>query len=634
MASRLFARSSALHRPLLGAALAAGSLGATHALHADAAQPPAVSPSEPLSAYVRTYVVYTLCSIPFVVDSSPKLLSWLTAVPGVRTLTEGAVRLTFFNQFVGGDTAEACVPLLHRLRARNMGALFAYSVEVDERTATGAGPDPAASPHARIVNEMVHSIDVAADFEDALAPPGTPPTARKTWVAVKLTALLPDARALRNLSAHILEARAAYRDPPGRPRLADVPFPGAPHDDDLDVVLRSKGETIPAPLTQADAAALAQLYSDLCRICTRGRERGVRIIIDAEYSWYQPAIDALTHALSRKFNKLENDPTKVQPLVYGTYQAYLRRTPAQLARAAADAHAGGYALGVKLVRGAYHPHEVGAWKAAHEAVANAKNPEPALVARMTLVPAAEHPPVWSVKPETDACYDQCVKMLIDLVADDVRSAHASSPASAALSAPVTAIKRKWYTLGWGSMPSPPTSSADLPATELTPPAQVDASVPPASTLTATAASPELAPPSAASAAPPPVLPTSPQPRIGVLFGTHNWASCTKVLEALEEAGVGHREAEGGPLVLDREVTGRVTIGQLYGMSDDLTESVAARVKSDHPFVIKYVPYGALSEVLPYLGRRAIENKSMLFGKCGAAHERERAWAEIRRRVFG
>ncbi|KAL1732563.1 FAD-linked oxidoreductase-like protein, partial [Schizophyllum commune] len=471
MASRLFARSYALRRPLLGAAFAAGALGATHTLHADA-PPVAVSPSEPLSAYVRTYVVYSLCSIPFVVDASPKILSWLTAVPGVRTVTEAAVRATFFNQFVGGDTAEACVPLLRRLRARNMGALFAYSVEVDEGTAMGAGHDPANSPHARIVDEMVHAVDVAADFEDELAPPGTPPTARKTWVAVKLTALLPDAHALWNLSAHILEARKGYRDPPGRPRLADVEFPGAPHDNDLDVVLKSKGESIPAPLTQADAAALAQLYSDLCRICTRARERGVRIIIDAEYSWYQPAIDALTHALSRKFNVLEDDPTKVQPLVYGTYQAYLRRTPAHIARAAADAHAGGYSLGVKLVRGAYHPHEVGAWKAAHDAINNAQNPEANLVARMTLVPAAEHPPVWSTKPETDACYDKCVSMLIDLVADDVKTATSSSCSfiSSSIAAPVAGIKRKWYGLGWGkSEASPPTSSADLPATDLTPP---------------------------------------------------------------------------------------------------------------------------------------------------------------------
>jgi hypothetical protein len=46
-------------------------------------------------------------------------------------------------------------------------------------------------------------------------------------------------------------------------------------------------------------------------------------------SWYQPAIDAFTYALMRQFNKL---PSKVddkernfQPLVYNTFQAYLRR---------------------------------------------------------------------------------------------------------------------------------------------------------------------------------------------------------------------------------------------------------------------------------------------------------------------
>ena len=93
--------------------------------------------------------------------------------------------------------------------------------------------------------------------------------------------------------------------------------------------------------------------------------------------------------------------------------------------------------------------------------------------------------------------------------------------------------------------SPPTSSADLPATDLTPPKS-------ASLSTETTS-----------------LPTSPQPRIGVLFGTHNWASCAGILGALEKSGLGYKESassgEGekaeGPLVLDREVTGRVTVSR-------------------------------------------------------------------------
>jgi hypothetical protein len=48
-------------------------------------------------------------------------------------------------------------------------------------------------------------------------------------------------------------------------------------------------------------------------------------------SWYQPAVDALTLSLMREFNSLDPNPTAgggpgdVQPLVYGTLQAYLRR---------------------------------------------------------------------------------------------------------------------------------------------------------------------------------------------------------------------------------------------------------------------------------------------------------------------
>lgn len=88
-------------------------------------------------------------------------------------------------QFVGGDTAEDTLPLLHAFRRANKGALLAYSVEVDPATATshpGDGTVPKDDlPHKRIIKEMIHSIDVAADFEDSLNDGG-----RRTWVAVKI----------------------------------------------------------------------------------------------------------------------------------------------------------------------------------------------------------------------------------------------------------------------------------------------------------------------------------------------------------------------------------------------------------------------------------------------------------------
>ncbi|KAG9043930.1 hypothetical protein FS837_008970 [Tulasnella sp. UAMH 9824] len=89
------------------------------------------------------------------------------------------------------------------------------------------------------------------------------------------------------------------------------------------------------------------------------------------------------------------------------------------------------------------------------------------------------------------------------------------------------------------------------------------------------------------------------------------------------------------LRIDDQVAERVMFGQLYGMCDSLTNYLASTVEASSPVVLKYVPYGKLSDVIPYLGRRAIENKSVLGAKeGGAADERRAAGQKIWRRIVG
>ncbi len=79
-------------------------------------------PPPPLSELVRTYIVYTLCSVPFLVDWSPTILSTLMAIPGIKQITEAVVRVTFFDQVrLSSPHPVSCMFTLSAVRRRRPG---------------------------------------------------------------------------------------------------------------------------------------------------------------------------------------------------------------------------------------------------------------------------------------------------------------------------------------------------------------------------------------------------------------------------------------------------------------------------------------------------------------------------------
>jgi proline dehydrogenase len=82
-------------------------------------------------------------------------------------------------------------------------------------------------------------------------------------------------------------------------------------------------------------------------------------------------------------------------------------------------------------------------------------------------------------------------------------------------------------------------------------------------------------------------------RTSLFVGTHNEESLTLLMEMLEE-----RKLENND--------NRVFVSQLYGMSDNISFNMA-RLSYN---VAKYLPYGPVRFLLPYLIRRAEENKSV------------------------
>ena len=83
------------------------------------------------------------------------------------------------------------------------------------------------------------------------------------------------------------------------------------------------------------------------------------------------------------------------------------------------------------------------------------------------------------------------------------------------------------------------------------------------------------------------------PNIEVLCGTHNESSSLLLTQLMAEKGIEVDDAH-------------VFFSQLYGMSDNISFNLAAKRYN----VVKYVPYGPVLEVMPYLIRRAEENTSI------------------------
>jgi len=81
--------------------------------------------------------------------------------------------------------------------------------------------------------------------------------------------------------------------------------------------------------------------------------------------------------------------------------------------------------------------------------------------------------------------------------------------------------------------------------------------------------------------------------ISLFTGTHNEASCHKLMQLMKEKGIDNKDE-------------RIGFGQLYGMSDHISFNLAAKGYN----VAKYVPFGPVRDVMPYLIRRAEENTSV------------------------
>ena len=82
-------------------------------------------------------------------------------------------------------------------------------------------------------------------------------------------------------------------------------------------------------------------------------------------------------------------------------------------------------------------------------------------------------------------------------------------------------------------------------------------------------------------------------KMAVFAGTHNEDSSYKLMGLIEKNNISKNDD-------------RVWFGQLYGMSDNISYNLAENGYN----VAKYLPFGPVRDVMPYLIRRAEENTSV------------------------
>ncbi len=81
--------------------------------------------------------------------------------------------------------------------------------------------------------------------------------------------------------------------------------------------------------------------------------------------------------------------------------------------------------------------------------------------------------------------------------------------------------------------------------------------------------------------------------MSLFAGTHNEISSYRLMEQMEASNIEHNDP-------------RIWFGQLYGMSDHISFNLAKEGYN----VAKYLPFGPVKDVMPYLIRRAEENTSV------------------------
>ncbi|HEU4633469.1 MAG TPA: proline dehydrogenase family protein [Flavisolibacter sp.] len=246
----------------------------------------------------RAHWLFTMMGKPWLVKLGTQLTPWSLKM-GLPV--KGLIRKTIFEHFVGGETLEETIPVAQHMAKYNVQAILDYGVEGKEGEAN--------YDHAR--DEFIRVINFAA------TQPNVP------FMSVKVTGM----------------ARFGLLEK----------LDGLMHAADSDTLIKKYNEAL-QQLASEELNEWQKVIHRVRRICEVASKANVGFLVDAEESWIQDPVDALTMLMMDEFNK-------EKLVIYNTIQLYRHDRLKFLIQCYEAARERDFLLAVKLVRGAYMEKE-------------------------------------------------------------------------------------------------------------------------------------------------------------------------------------------------------------------------------------------------------------------------------------
>ncbi|XP_064472788.1 proline dehydrogenase 1, mitochondrial-like [Ornithodoros turicata] len=374
--------------------------------------------SKSLLDLIRAYGVLKLCSFSFLVRHQEQLLKLSRRILGDYIFAK-LLRSTIFKHFAGGETLQEVSYLAKKLASNGVGTILDYSVEEDLQKDSAELLDdnshfnalsPPYRPDRMYVDrrcprvlarcffyqnearceENMQAVLNSIDRIKALAECGS----GNAYAALKLTAL-GKPHVLLQLSQVVQSSRTFFKKTTGIEPVALSDITPENLGEKLHItrnrkefdewlsqmdfdnkgimnlfswsgliggsveitrlfqvpdVKTGKMEPLATVLREDDEVAFRNMMRRLHTIAKVAKEKRVSVMVDAEQSYFQLAISRLTLELMRVYNK-------EHPVIFNTYQCYLKNARRDVRVSLELARRQGFHLAVKLVRGAYMDHE-------------------------------------------------------------------------------------------------------------------------------------------------------------------------------------------------------------------------------------------------------------------------------------